>query len=420
MLKQDEETADITDNGERVTHLLPNDCYYAHLSLYRFALRWARGQRVLDAGSGSGYGSAYLAEYGAKGVMGWEVSPKAVEFSRRHFQRHNLRYETVDLDHIGDAAGGPFDVVYSSNVLEHLTDVPAFLSRCVGLMANEGVGIFAVPPITSPELRHANLTNFYHLNIWTPRQWRHVLQHYFEEVDAYRHVPAIPADGRRLDLSNGAGLAQVSEQDFDFPPADPASDGDDSPTMTSVFVARRPRRSRRGRGSRVDRPDPLFIDDSFSREPVGAAVELGPLGARTDIVESSMETVGPIGPGIKFRQKFVARHDRLLGISLWVATYCRVVRSTLRLTVTDDSMKPLREVLAQTASFVDNEWQTFLFEPIPACRGNQYYFCVETDAAPDAVTCWMDGRLAGVLEKNGEPVGGAICFRSYYQDFPLR
>ena len=33
---------DITANGERVTHLQRDNCYYAHLSIYRFTLQFCR------------------------------------------------------------------------------------------------------------------------------------------------------------------------------------------------------------------------------------------------------------------------------------------------------------------------------------------------------------------------------------------
>ena len=41
--------AEISDGGERMTHLYPNDCYFAHLSIYDFALPWTTGKVVLDA-----------------------------------------------------------------------------------------------------------------------------------------------------------------------------------------------------------------------------------------------------------------------------------------------------------------------------------------------------------------------------------
>src|SRR5207244_2767236 len=74
----------ITDAGERVTHLFPNDCYVAHLSIYRLVRASVAGAAVLDAGSGAGYGAAYLARHGAREVRGIDASPKAVAFSRQH------------------------------------------------------------------------------------------------------------------------------------------------------------------------------------------------------------------------------------------------------------------------------------------------------------------------------------------------
>ncbi len=35
---------DISDAGERVTPLYPNDCFYAHLSIYQFAVRYAKNK----------------------------------------------------------------------------------------------------------------------------------------------------------------------------------------------------------------------------------------------------------------------------------------------------------------------------------------------------------------------------------------
>ena len=46
--------SEISDQGERVSHLYPNDCYFAHLAIYYFALDHAHGGNILDAGWGLG------------------------------------------------------------------------------------------------------------------------------------------------------------------------------------------------------------------------------------------------------------------------------------------------------------------------------------------------------------------------------
>ena len=68
--------------GER---LIPGqvdaDLLNEHMARYAFAMRLARGNRVLDAGCGAGYGSAELARI-AKSVTGVDVACEAVEYAR--------------------------------------------------------------------------------------------------------------------------------------------------------------------------------------------------------------------------------------------------------------------------------------------------------------------------------------------------
>ena len=71
------------------------------------------------------------------------------------------------------------------------------------LMKPEGLFILAVPPITDDCSKQVNVTNPYHLHIWSSRQWRHVLSMFFQDIQPYSHlfVRAHPA----LDLFCGSG-----------------------------------------------------------------------------------------------------------------------------------------------------------------------------------------------------------------------
>ena len=249
----------IIDDGERVTHLFPNDCYVAHLSIYHFALEHAVGRTALDAGSGAGYGAHHLAAHGARLVRGIDASAKAVAFSREHFSRDNLRYEVRPLDRLASLGVGTWDVVVCSNVLEHVADVDAFLRGVWTCLHPAGVLVLAVPPIVNESLRDQNLANPYHLNIWTPRQWAHALGRWFGAVETFQHWYEKP--GVELNLVNSPAETIVTPEDFTFRPV--GVDGlYSAPTITAVFTACGPLAASRvpARGTM-----PSFVDESFTR-----------------------------------------------------------------------------------------------------------------------------------------------------------
>jgi glycosyltransferase involved in cell wall biosynthesis len=248
----------IRDNGERVTHLFPNDCYYAHLSIYNFARAHCINLTVLDAGSGAGYGTAYLANNGAKEVWGIDVDEQSISFSNHYFTKKNLKYEHMDLQDLSNLPSAYFDIVFTSNVLEHLPDVHAFLCSVVRVIKSEGALIVAVPPVTDEVLKQANVDNDYHLNIWSPRQWYYTIGQYFSEVHCYRHH--FEKKGVKLNLDNLPKQSKVNEQDFLFTPVS-CDDFYKMGTITVIFIARKPK----AREQTSLPPTPLFIDDSFTR-----------------------------------------------------------------------------------------------------------------------------------------------------------
>lgn len=250
---------DVTDGGERVTHLYPNSCYYAHLSIYQFAIPYSQGRTVLDAGAGAGYGAHFLATHGAKQVTGVDASAKAVAFSREHFQHPNLTYQVMNLEELRGFDGDSFDLVFSSNTLEHLRSVPDFLRQVCDLLRGSGALIVAVPPILNEELRQANIDNPYHLNIWSPQQWQSVLRTYFESVRCFRHH--FEAPGVELDFSDTPETTRVRETDFSFLPTT-VEEMYRFGCITAIFVAERPRAE-----TALPQPGaPLeFVDSSFSR-----------------------------------------------------------------------------------------------------------------------------------------------------------
>ncbi len=95
-----------------------------------FAARVAEGQRVLDLGCGKGELLTDLALAGAE-VVGMDASASSLEAARVHAAKAKVS-ERVTLA-AGDIttvrAGGRFDTIILSNVLEHLKERPALLAK---------------------------------------------------------------------------------------------------------------------------------------------------------------------------------------------------------------------------------------------------------------------------------------------------
>lgn len=124
------------------------DAHYAeHLQRYAFvAERMNPGARVLDAGCGCGYGSAYLADSGAGKVVAVDISAEALAMASRRFDRPSAVWLEEDC-HTLAAAGehAPFDVICNLENLEHLSEPGRFLDRALDLLEPEGIFVASTP-----------------------------------------------------------------------------------------------------------------------------------------------------------------------------------------------------------------------------------------------------------------------------------
>ena len=99
------------------------------------------GLRILDIGCGGGLLSEPMARLGAE-VVGADAAPRNIAVARLHAEQAGL---TIDYRHTTAedmaAAGEVFDVILNMEVVEHVSDPPAFLSACQRLLKPGGLMI---------------------------------------------------------------------------------------------------------------------------------------------------------------------------------------------------------------------------------------------------------------------------------------
>jgi SAM-dependent methyltransferase/MoaA/NifB/PqqE/SkfB family radical SAM enzyme len=155
--------------------------HYEHLARYVFAQPLIREGLVLDAGSGTGYGSDYLAAHGARLVVGIDISPHAVRYSRSRYRRSNLAFTVGDCLHL-PFPDEVFDYVVSFEVIEHLCDHEAYLAEINRVLTPQGVYIGSTPNKRTHCPERDAPYNRFHVREFYPRDLEALLKEYFPTV----------------------------------------------------------------------------------------------------------------------------------------------------------------------------------------------------------------------------------------------
>jgi SAM-dependent methyltransferase len=176
-----------------------------HLVRYRWARQFARGRRILDAGSGTGFGSAMLAEAGAEHVVGIDNDTSAVEQASAD-RPHNVEFAVCDV------AGLPFDdasfdIVTCMEVIEHVDNPARVIDELHRVLKPDGLLLLSTPnrEVVVPG-------NPFHLHEFTPDELVETISRRFRNVAARRQHTWV-ATGVMDDatLSRGSGSIQGAE-----------------------------------------------------------------------------------------------------------------------------------------------------------------------------------------------------------------
>jgi 2-polyprenyl-3-methyl-5-hydroxy-6-metoxy-1,4-benzoquinol methylase len=114
------------------------------------------GSHVLEFGCATGYMSRVLRDRLGATVVGVELNAEAAQLAEAHTERVIVG-DAEELDLEAELGGARFDAVLFADVLEHLRDPAALLSRVRPLVAEGGSVIASIPNIAHASVRLALL-----------------------------------------------------------------------------------------------------------------------------------------------------------------------------------------------------------------------------------------------------------------------
>lgn len=124
-------------NPVRLSYIKENVC--AHFGRDMDATDAFKGLRILDIGCGGGLLSEPMARLGAD-VMGVDPSEFNIKTATVHAAESGLEidYRATTAEALS-AAGKQFDIILNMEVVEHVADVPFFLSECAKMVKPGGL-----------------------------------------------------------------------------------------------------------------------------------------------------------------------------------------------------------------------------------------------------------------------------------------
>ncbi len=153
-------------NPTRLAYI--RDRVAAHFGRDPLRARPLAGLRLLDVGSGGGLVCEPMARLGAT-VVGVDAAAENVEVATRHAAEAGLQieYRCATAEELA-ADGGQFDVVLALEIIEHVTDMPAFIGAAASLVTPGGAMVVASLNRTAKSFLLAIVGAEYLLG-WVPR-----------------------------------------------------------------------------------------------------------------------------------------------------------------------------------------------------------------------------------------------------------
>lgn len=159
--------------------------YLMHLAGYNFAEQFCKGKRVLDFGCGSGYGADRIAK-AATSVNAVDISQEAIDFAKDRYKAENLIFSTLKDNTPLPFENESFDVVLSSQVIEHVHKDVDYLSEASRVLRQNGVIIIITPDRSGRLLPFQKPWNRWHVREYSLQGLQNLVEQYFHIENAYK------------------------------------------------------------------------------------------------------------------------------------------------------------------------------------------------------------------------------------------
>ena len=163
------------------------------------------GDRMLDLGCGEGTFSGLAADGGAAEVIGADIAAAAIERARR--AHPELIFEQVDPDRPLPFADNAFELVWASEVIEHIADTAVWLSEVRRVLMPGGRLALTTPDHGRLRVLVGGVERYSqplgdHLHLYTRRSLRQLLSEFGFGQVVVRAEGGLPFARRRL-LASG-------------------------------------------------------------------------------------------------------------------------------------------------------------------------------------------------------------------------
>lgn len=146
-------------------------------------LEYAKNKTVLDYGCGSGHSSTIMAEY-AKKVIGVNFNHASINQAKNTYKKPNLIFEYIKPNSYPlKLENETFDFIFLKHLIEHLTNVRAYLLELKRLLNPDGYLIITTPNRKLRLLPFQKPIHEGHVKEYTYKSLKKELESVFKKVE---------------------------------------------------------------------------------------------------------------------------------------------------------------------------------------------------------------------------------------------